>query len=127
MNTESLTRTMPDVPKMIDPATPAVIDYATVATLAGMGMYLQRRHPRAAALAWMNAGAVLGLSLMTDYPGGLFRKISFPMHGAVDAVQTSMSALGPALMGFASDPEATWFYSQAAVETGVIATTDCNA
>ena len=41
------------------------------------GMWLSGRHRRAAALAFANGALVLGLSLLTDYPGGIRRLISF--------------------------------------------------
>jgi hypothetical protein len=66
------------------------------------------------------------LSLLTDYPGGVWRKLSFETHGVVDAMQAAMTAAGPALLGFASDPEAQVFHAQAALETGIIAATRWN-
>jgi hypothetical protein len=72
--------------------------------------------------------------MMTDYPGGIWRVISFKGHGVAfkghgvaDAMQAALAGLGPALFGFANDPEARFFYGQAASEVGVIATTDWNA
>lgn len=70
---------------------------------------------------------VLGMSMLTDYPGGLFRKLSFQGHRTGDIVQAAFAAVGPALFGFAADPEAKFFYGQALSEAGVIATTDWNA
>jgi hypothetical protein len=67
---------------------------------------------------------VLGMSLFTDYPGGVWKRISFPMHGALDIGQAALAGAGPALMGFAGDPEARMFYGQAMSELGVIAATD---
>jgi hypothetical protein len=84
------------------------------------------RNRKAANLAFCNGLAVLGLSLMTDYPGGVFRTISFKTHGVIDVLQAGMSALGPALLGFAGEPEAQFFHAQAAVEAGVVASTDWN-
>jgi len=65
--------------------------------------------------------------MMTDYPGGVFRRISFQTHGIVDVIQAVLAGAGPALLGFAKEPEAQAFYGQAAVEAGVVATTDWNA
>ena len=36
------------------------------------------------------------------YPGGVWRKISFPMHGALDVVQAAVAGIGPVVMGFAN-------------------------
>ena len=112
------------VPKIIDPATHAVLDYLTAGTFIAMGFSLMGRNRRAAGLAFANGAAVLGLSLMTDYPGGLFKTVSFKTHGTIDMMQAGMSALGPTLLGFAGEPEAHMFHAQAAVEAAVVAATD---
>ena len=67
---------------------------------------------------------VLGMSLLTDYPGGLYRTLSFRVHRAGDIVQAALAGLGPILFGFRDDPEAKYFYGQALSEAGVIAATD---
>ena len=46
--------------------------------------------PPAAALAYLNGAMVLGLSLMTDYPGGVFRTISFKRHRTGDIIQAAL-------------------------------------
>ncbi len=113
--------------KTISPAKHALLDYGVVATFVGMGMRFKGRNNAAAALAFINAGMVLGVSLTTDYPGGVWKKISFRTHGMMDAVQAALAAVGPILFGFAREPEAKPFYTQAASEVGVIAATDWNA
>lgn len=120
----NMTDQLPQIPKLLGPAGHAVMDYMTAGTLLCAGFALRGRHSRASTLAFVNGAAVLGLSLMTDYPGGVFRKISFKTHGVIDAVQAVMMAAGPALMGFSKDPEATLFHGQAALEAGVMAATD---
>ena len=64
---------------------------------------------------------------MTDYDGTGGKPISFKMHGTLDAVQATAAALGTVLHGFADEPEAAFFYGQAANEVAVIATTDWDA
>jgi len=113
--------------KTISPAKHALIDYGVVATFIGMGWKYAGRNNRAAALAFINAGMVLGVSLTTDYPGGVWKKIIFRTHGMMDAVQAGFAAIGPILFGFSRTSEAKPFYSQAASEVGVIAATDWNA
>ena len=115
------------IPKMIDPARHAVLDYGVAATFFALGARMIGRHRPAATLAFINGAMVLGMSLMTDYPGGVWRKISFPMHGALDIVQAAVAGLGPLAMGFAADPEARAFYGQALSEVGVVAATDWHA
>jgi hypothetical protein len=115
------------IPKIIDPATHAVLDYMTAGSFFALGFAMLNRHSRAATLAFINGAAVLGLSLLTDYPGGVWRKVSFRTHGMIDVAQAAMSAGMPAMMGFARDAEAQAFHAQAALEMGVVATTDWSA
>jgi hypothetical protein len=127
METNRITDMTRAVPKVIDPKAHAVLDYLTAGTFLAAGFSLMKRHPRAAGLALVNGVAVLGLSMLTDYPGGVWRSVSFRTHGTVDMLQAGMTAFGPALLGFASDPEAQFFHGQALVETAVVAATDWNA
>ena len=124
---EKLAGLTENVPKPITPGVHAVLDYGVASTYLAMGTQLAKRHPRAAALAFLNGALVLGLSMLTDYPGGVWRVISFKSHGVADAMQAGLAGFGPVLFGFAGDPEAAYFYGQAASEVGVIATTDWNA
>lgn len=124
MRANELTDYTGSVPKVIDPATHAILDYVTAGTFIAMGFGLLNRNRRAAGLAFVNGAAVLGLSLMTDYPGGVFRTVSFKTHGTIDVMQAGMAAMGPALLGFAREPEAQMFHAQAAVEAAVVAATD---
>ena len=104
-----------------------MLDYGVAATFLTMGFALMSRHRPAAALAFTNGVMVLGLSMLTDYPGGVVRAISFRGHRTGDIIQAALAGLGPALFGFAKEPEARYFYGQAASEVGVIAATDWNA
>jgi hypothetical protein len=113
--------------KPISPAQHAVLDYGVAATFFALGISLQSRHRPAATLAFVNGAMVLAMSLLTDYPGGVWRKLSFKTHRTGDIVQAALAAAGPALFGFGSDPEARYFYGQAASEVGVIAATDWDA
>ena len=64
--------------------------------------------------------------MATDYPGGIWRKISFRRHGILDMVQAGLAGFGPLLFGFARTADAKPFHVQASSEVGVIATTDWN-
>ena len=115
------------IPAVISPAQHAVLDYGVAATFIGVGLALADRHRPAATLAFLNGAMVLGMSMLTDYPGGLYRKLSFKGHRTGDIMQAALAALGPVLFGFATEPEAKYFYGQALSEAGVIAATDWNA
>ena len=113
--------------KPISPAQHAVLDYGVAATFFAFGFSVLSRHRPAAALAFANGAMVLGMSLLTDYPGGVARTLSFHAHRSGDIVQAAFAGLGPLLFGFGSDPEAKYFYGQAASEIAVIAATDWDA
>jgi hypothetical protein len=113
--------------KIISPAQHAVLDYGVAATFFAFGFSVLSRHRPAAALAFVNGAMIVGMSLLTDYPGGVFRTLSFRTHRTGDIAQAALAGLGPLLFGFGNDPEAKYFYRQAASEAGVIATTDWDA
>jgi len=115
------------IPAVISPGQHAVLDYGVAATFFGIGAALWDRHRSAATLAFLNGGMVLGMSLLTNYPGGMYRKLSFKTHRTGDIVQAALAGFGPALFGFSGDPEANYFYGQALSEAGVIAATDWDA
>ena len=98
------------IPAVISPAGHAVLDYGVAATFLGVGFGLLSRHRRAATLAFLNGAMVLGMSLMMNYPGGVYRVISFKGHRTGDIAQAALAGLGPMLFGFAGEPEAKFFY-----------------
>lgn len=124
--------TIPDafhgVPKYISPRTHSWLDFAVSTYFLGLGAWFaMHRRGRAATAAFINGAMVAGVSLLTDYDGDGRKPISFKMHGTLDAVQAATAALAPVLHGFADEPEAKYFWGQAANEVGVIATTDWDA
>jgi hypothetical protein len=124
MQTEQLTSMADNVPKVLDARGHAVMDYLTAGTFLTLGFLFRDRHPRASALAFVHGASVLAASLMTDYPGGLWRTLSFETHRTLDVLQAGLMAAGPTMFGFAADPEAQAFHGQALLEGGVIAATD---
>lgn len=110
--------------RVIDQKTHAFLDYATTAYFAGLAAYFWGRNRRASVVAIINAAEVLGLSLFTDYPGGLVKKIPFETHGKVDLVQAATAAGLPWLLGFGHKSEALPFHLQAMNEVGVVDLTD---
>ena len=115
------------IPKFISPAQHAMLDYGVAATFFAVGASLRTRNRAAATLAFLNGGMVLGMSLLTRYPGGVWPTLSFKTHRTGDMVQAALAGLGPLLFGFSDTAEATYFYGQALSEVGVIAATDWDA
>lgn len=52
----------------------------------------------AAKLAWLLAGVHLAMTLVTEFPLGLFRRLAFTLHGWVERI------VGPALIAIAFLP-----------------------
>ena len=124
--------TIPDtfrsVPKLISPRVHAWLDAAVTTYFLGLGVWFAfRGKGRPAAAAFINGTLVGGMSMLTDYDGDGKKPIDFKMHGAGDAIQMMMAALDPVMHGFAGEPEAKYFYIQAANELAVIAGTDWDA
>lgn len=124
--------TIPDafrkVPKMISPRVHKWLDIAVTSYFMGLGIWFAiRGKGRAAAAAFVNGTMVGGLTMLTDYDGDGKKPVDFKMHGTMDAVQMTMAGLDPVMHGFIGEPEAKYFYIQAANELAVIATTDWDA
>lgn len=112
---------------VISPRQHAALDYGVTLMFVAAGIALGASNRPAARLAFLNAGMVFGMSLLTGYPGGLYRKLSFKTHRTGDVVQMALAGLAPWLFGFAHSRAAQFFYGQAASEAAVIAATDWDA
>ena len=113
-----------EAPRVIDRRTHAVLDYLTTGYFLILAAYFWDSNKRAAATALINGGAVLGVSMFTDYPGAIARKIPFETHGKIDMMQAGMAAGLPLLLGFGSDAAAIPFHMQALNEAVVVKATD---
>ena len=111
------------MPRFIRPRTHALLDYLTASAFFLLGGIFWGRQNRAAATALINGFAVLGASMLTDYPGGL-GVIPFKTRSKIDIAQMSAAAGMPALLGFAGESAALPFRVQAVIEALVISTTD---
>jgi hypothetical protein len=110
------------MPKALGPKSHAVLDYAAAASFLGMAALFWRRNPRAAVSCLFCCAAETLAALLTDYPGGAARAISFETHGAIDFGLTGLVASVPDIMRFSKEPEARFFRMQGlllAVVTGL--------
>jgi hypothetical protein len=119
--TRAITRRMP---KIIDPSTHAVLDYAVAGTFLLAAAALWNRNKRAAIGSLVCGGATAINALFTDYPGGVFPTISYRTHGNVDAGLAGLTASTPRLLGFAGESEARLFGVSAFAETVIAGLTD---
>ncbi len=112
------------MPKMIDPTTHAVIDYAMAATFFTAGAMFWRRHKRASICSLLCGAAVTVNSLLTDYPGGVWKVMDFDTHGKIDAGLAGLTAAMPSAMFFKEDSESRFFLATGIAETAATAMTD---
>lgn len=112
------------MPRTITPGNHAVLDYLVAGATLGFGFYCLKRNKAAAVAAFMAAAAEVTNVALTDVPGGLYKVISFPLHGRIDMGTSAMLAAMPGFMGFADEPESRFFYASAAVATLVVSMTD---
>jgi hypothetical protein len=115
------------LPKVISPTTHAVIDWTIFAGTITTA-YMFGKKNRVIGMSALMTAALEGLNVaFTKFPGGLFRKISFPSHGRMGLGNLPMFVALPALMGFAKRPESLFFYGQVALAALVIGMTDFNS
>lgn len=112
------------MPKLLSPRAHAVADYATAAMFLLYGVRQWPRNRAASISALMCGMSEAMVAASTDYPGGIFRRISFEAHGRIDAGLALLAAALPGMMNFADEPEARFFNLQAVAMAGVTGLTD---
>jgi len=112
------------MPKMIDPPTHAVLDYAVAGAFLIMGIRFWKRNKRAAIGSLLCGGAAATNIALTDYPGGARKVLSYKAHGRVDAGLAGVTAAVPRLLRFEDEPEARFFEFEALAETVIVGLTD---
>ncbi|HET9533565.1 MAG TPA: SPW repeat protein, partial [Blastocatellia bacterium] len=75
-----------------------------------------------------SGAAILGLSLVTRYPLGAIKLVSFPTHGVIEALAGAATALAPWTLGFSKNRCATLTHMASGIGTlAVVAITDYQA
>ena len=107
------------LPKALSPKAHAIVDYVVAGTfILGAGLFW-RRSKRAAIASLICAGTELAVSLLTDYPGGVYKVINFRTHGEIDLGLAGMTATMPDFLAFDDESEKKFFLMQGAVITVV--------
>ena len=112
------------MPKVIDPTTHTVLDYAIAGSFLLMGVRFWRRSKRAAIGSLVCGGAAVANILLTDYPGGTRPILSYRAHGRVDAGIAGITAAVPRIMRFEDEREARFFEIEALANTAIAGLTD---
>jgi hypothetical protein len=97
------------MPKLISPKLHAIMDYALAGTFLAVGALLWKHNKKAAISSFIWGGAGLGTAMTTDYPGGIWPRISFPTHGKIDAGFAGVIGSMPNLMRF-DEHRSSWFF-----------------
>jgi hypothetical protein len=111
-------------PKVVSPKAHAVVDYITIGTFLVAGALFWRRNKRAAIGSLLCGGAELAVNLLTDYPGGNSRLISYATHAKADIGLAAVAATMPEFMGFGHEGERHFFTVQAGIITVAANLTD---
>jgi len=105
------------IPRMVSPKAHAIIDYASAGIFLGSAAWFWRRNRRAALASLLCGGAELGLMLLTDYPGGMKKILSFETHREMDYGLAAMAASAPETMAFKDTGEKKFFRAQGVLLT----------
>jgi hypothetical protein len=112
------------LPRLLSPKAHAIADYLTIGSLLAAAFVFRSRNPKASLGALVCAGAGLATSLLTDYPGGVAKIISYPTHGKIEIGLAAMMATVPEFLTFNDDKEKKFFLAEAAAVTAVSNLTD---
>lgn len=110
---------MTPVPRILSPKAHSIADYITVGAFLASGTSFWRRSKRAALASFVCGMAQLAVGLLTDYPGGLKRVISFRVHRDIDVGLAAMAATMPEVLAFKDEPEKKFFLAQGVLITGI--------
>ena len=110
---------MKPIPRMISPRTHSIVDYLTVGSFLATAVWCWQRNKRSALASLICGGAELAVSLLTDYPGGVKKVISFRAHRDIDLGLAAMTATMPEFLAFKDEPERKFFLIQGAIITGI--------
>lgn len=105
------------IPRVVTPKAHAMIDYASVGLFLGSAAWFWRRNKRAAVASLISGGAELAVMLLTDYPGGVKKFISFNKHREMDYGLAAMVATMPESLAFRGEDETKFFRVQGALIT----------
>ncbi len=105
------------MPDMISPKGHAVIDYMIAGAFFATAALFWRKNKRAAVASALCGGAQLGVSLLTDYPGGVRRAIKFSTRRKLDLGLAAMTAAMPEFLNFEDEPQQKFFTTQGVLIT----------
>jgi hypothetical protein len=115
---------MKPLPRMISPRAHAIFDYIAAGSMFASAAWLWPRNKRASVAALICGGTELGVSMLTDYPGGVRSVIHFGARREIDLGLGAMMAMMPEFLGFDDEPEKKVFVAQGVALTALSELTD---
>lgn len=103
---------MKPMPRMLSPGAHAIFDYVAAGVMFASAAWLWPRNKRAAVAALICGGTELGVSMLTDYPGGVRRVIHFGARREIDLGLAAMMATMPEFLTFSDEAEKKVFLAQ---------------
>jgi hypothetical protein len=103
------------LPTMVSAKAHATIDYFTIGIFLLSAGFFWQRSKRAALGSLICGASELAVNLLTDYPGGVRRVISFRAHRSMDFGLAAMTATMPQFLAFEDESERKFFLIQGAV------------
>lgn len=86
----------------LSPAVHAALDYALALAFLALPAPMSFS-PAATGISYASGGLYLAVSLVTRYPAGPLKLLSFPLHGVLEAIMAAAWVVMPWLAGFADD------------------------
>ena len=105
------------IPRLVTPKGHAVIDYASVGLFLGTTAWFWRRNQRAAVASLLCGTSELAVMLLTDYPGGVKRFLSFQTHRELDYALAALCATIPDSLALEGADARRFFRLQGALIT----------
>ncbi len=105
------------LPKLLTADAHQAADYLLAGSFAAAGAWFFRRNRRAALAAWISGASLLGLTLLTSYPGKGRRYLAFPLHGKIETGMAAMVAAMPEFLRLEDDKERHYFTVKAGLLT----------
>ena len=105
--------------RLLSPGLHAVIDYLVVAAFLVAPAFFGFTGA-AATLCFALSAVHLAMSLLTDSPGGLARKLPFPIHGTIESLVVPFLVIAPYLFGFERQFTARVFFMSAGVALALV-------
>lgn len=84
------------------PAVHAALDYGLALGFLALPAWMDFS-PAATSTSYVTGALYLAVSLVTRYPAGPLKLLSFPFHGVVEAIMAAAWVVMPWLAGFADD------------------------